>query len=230
MNMRSLRPDAMTDTQNRITPAAGNPNEDEITLGVLSTVQADAHVSQRLMARELGVALGLANAYLKRCVRKGYIKVQQVPRRRYAYYLTPQGFAEKARLTGEYLSSSLRFFRRSREQLSDLLGVCASRGWRRVALLGVSDLAEICTLSVHDADIVIVGIVDPASGRDQFCGLPVANRLAELGPVDAIVVTAMRGAEEMIAAHCGDLPPDRIMAPRVLRLGLTATATRAAAS
>ena len=75
-------------------------NQDEILLGVLTVVERDANTSQRGISRELDVALGLANAYLKRCVRKGLIKIKQVPRRRYAYYLTPRGFAEKSRLAG----------------------------------------------------------------------------------------------------------------------------------
>ena len=44
----------------------------------------------------MGVALGLANSYLKRCIRKGFIKITEAPANRYLYYLTPQGFAEKA--------------------------------------------------------------------------------------------------------------------------------------
>jgi DNA-binding MarR family transcriptional regulator len=109
---------------------------DETLLGVLNVVERDSQISQRLISRELGVALGLANAYLKRCVRKGFIKISQVPKRRYAYYLTPQGFAEKARLTGEYLSVSLSFFRTAREQMSELLAGCAADGYHRVALAG----------------------------------------------------------------------------------------------
>src|SRR3546814_593722 len=91
-------------------------SEAELTRGLLRAVQENSALTQRSMARELGIALGLANAYLKRCVRKGYIKVRQAPPNRYAYYLTPQGFAEKTRLTSEYLSSSFRFFRRARSQ------------------------------------------------------------------------------------------------------------------
>ncbi len=201
---------------------AGKTNEDEITLGVLATIDADANVSQRHMARELGVALGLANAYLKRCVRKGYIKVQQVPRRRYAYYLTPQGFAEKTRLTGEYLSSSLRFFRRAREQISSLMETCAANQWQSIALIGVSELAEIATLCAHDVDIKLAGIVDPDASRTHFSGLPVVARLEDLGNVDAVIVTAMLHAEKMIAAHCSAVPSERVLAPSVLRLALTA--------
>ena len=52
-------------------------------------------MTRRSLARELGIALGLANAYLKRCAKKGLIKIAQAPANRYAYYLTPQGFARK---------------------------------------------------------------------------------------------------------------------------------------
>ena len=78
--------------------------DSEITLGVLNAVEENSRVTQRDVAKNVGIALGLTNAYLKRCIKKGLIKVQQVPANRYAYYLTPQGFAEKSRLTGEYLA------------------------------------------------------------------------------------------------------------------------------
>ena len=80
--------------------------EDErIVLNLLNSVD-DGAQSQRRIAEELGIALGLVNAYLKRCIKKGLVKVSQAPARRYAYYLTPEGFAEKSRLTVE--SGALR--------------------------------------------------------------------------------------------------------------------------
>src|SRR3989304_1146631 len=117
------------------------PSGDEVMLGVLTAIERDSHTSQRTISRELGVALGLANAYLKRCVRKGLIKIKQVPRRRYAYYLTPQGFVEKSRLAGQYFSASFTFFRRARTQMSELMAESAGRGHHRVVLVGGAGLA-----------------------------------------------------------------------------------------
>src|ERR1700761_4608464 len=97
--------------------ASRDNGDPEIVLGLLTSIERDSRVTQRKLARDLGIALGLANAYLRRCVRKGLVKVSQVPLNRYAYYLTPQGFAEKSRLTAEYLSVSFDFFRRSRNDL-----------------------------------------------------------------------------------------------------------------
>ena len=98
---------------NKAVDAAGSVKaeaETEITLGLLSAVGDETRHSQRSLASELGIALGLTNAYLRRCVRKGLIKVSGAPANRYAYYLTPKGFTEKSRLTAKYLSKSLRFF------------------------------------------------------------------------------------------------------------------------
>jgi DNA-binding MarR family transcriptional regulator len=193
---------------------------DETLLGVLNVVERDAQTSQRLISSELGVALGLANAYLKRCVRKGFIKISQVPRRRYAYYLTPQGFAEKARLTGEFLSASLSFFRTAREQMSEILAGCAAAGQRRVALAGVSDLAEVARLCAYDHKIELVGVVDASQAGTSFHGLPVFASLNDCKPVDAVIVTGLTKPEAVVDALSRDIAPERILAPRVLRLKL----------
>jgi predicted transcriptional regulator len=57
---------------------------ERIVLGLLSSVQTDGDRSQRRIAAELGIALGLVNAYLRRCVKKGLVKVHDAPTRRYA--------------------------------------------------------------------------------------------------------------------------------------------------
>jgi len=193
-------------------------DETEITLGLLSAVEENSAVTQRSVAQELGIALGLANAYLKRCVKKGLIKVKQIPPNRYAYYLTPQGFAEKTRLTGEYLSASFTFFRRARGQCEAIFARCAAREWRRIALVGAGDLAEIATLCAREYGIELVGIVASADAGDRFAGLPVAADLDALGPFDAVLVTEMQAPQAAVDALEGRVAPERILAPALLRV------------
>lgn len=195
-------------------------DQGQIMLGVLSAIDRNSQISQRAISSDLGVALGLANAYLKRCVRKGWIKVQQVPRRRYAYYLTPQGFSEKTRLAGEYLTSSFTYFRRARRQVSDLIGVCVDRGWTRIAYAGLSDLAEIGFICSHDFPVEIVGFVDPARAGDRFCGLPVLATVAELGAVDVIIITGLDKPDATYRSIVDQAEPDRVLVPRLLRVAL----------
>ncbi|MDW3205223.1 MAG: winged helix-turn-helix transcriptional regulator [Alphaproteobacteria bacterium] len=189
-----------------------------ITLGLLTAVEREESMTQRSLAGELGIALGLANAYLKRAARKGWVKVQQVPPNRYAYYVTPQGFAEKARLTGEYLSTSLTFFRRAKEQIGEALEAFAEADRRKVVLIGVSELAEIAALCQLQIDVELVGILDAKSHKDTFAGLPVAQRLEELPAAEAFLITDVRHSQERYDAMVARCGLDRVKAPKLLHI------------
>lgn len=207
----------MADRNARQSGSASDPDA-EITLGLLNAVHENSAVTQRSVARELGIALGLANAYLKRCVKKGFIKVSQVPANRYAYYLTPKGFAEKSRLTAEYLSSSFSFFRNARAQCTEALDACAARDWRRVALAGTGDLGEVATLCALETPVTLAGFVDGEAAQEKFAGLPVAANLADLGPVDAVLVTDLKRPQETFNAMAAVLDASRVFAPALLNV------------
>ena len=125
--------------------------EESLTLEILEAIEARSDVTQRHLARSTGIALGLTNSYLKRCVRKGLVKIHQAPANRYLYYLTPKGFTEKSRLTARYLSVSFAFYRKAGDSCRDAFQRCEKQGWNRVVLCGVSDLAEIASLRAHRA-------------------------------------------------------------------------------
>ena len=67
------------------------------TLKILEKVDNDSVPSQRDLARDLNISLGLVNSFIKRLVKKGYFKARHVPRNRIRYFLTPKGAAEKSR-------------------------------------------------------------------------------------------------------------------------------------
>lgn len=205
-------------------PQAARSEESEnarIVLGLLESVERDGAQSQRKLASDLGIALGLVNAYLKRCVKKGLLKIGQAPARRYAYYLTPHGFAEKSRLTVEYLSSSFSFFRRAREDCSAVLKAAHARGWDRIALIGVSDLAEIAAICALEQGITIVAVVDGKARRDRFVGTPVVMSLdAVPGGFDALVITDLEATRDTVKAALTALEEERVFVPALLGLRL----------
>ena len=194
--------------------------EARVTLGLLDAVHENSAVTQRTLANELGVALGLANSYLKRCVKKGLIKVKQVPTNRYAYYLTPKGFAEKGRLTREYLQQSFTFFRVARADTVEILKFCRNQGWKRVALLGKSELAEITVLSATEQDIPLAGIIDGEASQttDSFMGLPMVAEAKVLMPLHAIIVTDLRAPQETFDEITQHFDADRVMTAPFLKV------------
>jgi DNA-binding MarR family transcriptional regulator len=202
------------------TPASPGSTEAQITLGMLNAVEENAVLTQRSLARELGIALGLANAYLKRCVTKGYIKVTQVPANRYAYYLTPKGFAEKSRLTAQYLTISFDFFRLARSQCGALFAECEAQGWSRIALCGAGELAEIAVLCADGHAVQLIGVV-AGEGDVRVGRLPLVSDLAALATPDAVVITDQRTPQQSYDRMVTQLPRNRVLAPRLLNISRT---------
>lgn len=194
--------------------------ESELILGLLRAVHRDEKLTQRSAARELGVALGLVNTYLKRCVKKGLIKVKHAPASRYMYYLTPQGFAEKGRLTAEFLSQSLNLFRQAQNEYQDILTICAKNGWGRIALCGASELAEIMVLYSREHSVEIVGVIDAGARKADFPNLPLYKTRRTLGDIDAFVITALKNAQEVYDTVIDDVPPENVLVPGLLEIDI----------
>lgn len=197
-------------------------DKDEITLGVLDAVHGNSGLSQRSLAGELGIALGLTNAYLKRCVRKGLVKISQTPPNRYAYFLTPKGFSEKSRLTARYLKRSFEFYRDARGQLETLFERCDTEGWRRAGLSGAGELAEVAILCAMRQGIEIVGIIDRGPGETRFMGIAVVAVAGDLGAVDALVITDLGRPQAAYESALAVLPAERVLAPKLLKVSAPA--------
>lgn len=82
-------------------------SQEEIQFEVLRRLHQTPQVSQRALAKDLGVGLGTVNFCFQALVEKGLVKMQNFGRSknklRYAYLLTPAGVVEKSKLTAEFL-------------------------------------------------------------------------------------------------------------------------------
>jgi DNA-binding MarR family transcriptional regulator len=191
----------------------------ERDLEILTAIEEGRPLTQRALAQRLGVALGLANLYLKRLAGKGFIKIREFPtkpaaRKRLRYMLTPRGVAEKARLTYEYMGHSLQLYRRTRDNLRDAMGQLAQNGMKRIALCGTGEAAELAYLTLREFGLEPVGVFD-GHGGGHFLGLPV-QPVSELpgADVDGIVVATFERPER----HVDELGRMGIPAQKLLTL------------
>ena len=211
---------------------AGKPvteNQEAATMvALLEAIGSGDEHTQRTLATRMGVALGLANAIMKRCVAKGLVKIQNAPARRYAYYLTPKGFAEKSRLVAEYLEISLNFFRGARIQYEEAFTALAIRGIRRVALAGNGELAEIALLSASAAGIEVVAIIAPGRNVASFHGRPVVADLAAAQALqaEAVAIADSQRPQAVYDVLCTALPANRIVTPNLLHVATPAAPPR----
>jgi len=127
----------------------------ERELRLLEEIEQNPETTQADLAARLGVAVGTVNWYLKRLIKKGYVKVKQLQRRRLRYLITPQGIAEKAKLTAAYLEVSMRLYRETREEARRLLAEVRGAGYDRVWIEGDSDLADVCRLTCLEQGVKV---------------------------------------------------------------------------
>ena len=167
-------------------------------LKMLEAVEQDSRITQRSLAGKLGIALGLTNIYLKRLVRKGYIKCVNVQSNRLTYLITPRGIVEKARLTYEFMDYSLHLYGDVRQRLRMVLQASAAAG-RRVAIYGRGEAAELAYLSLKEAGLEPVAIFD-GDGGPEFLGMPV-RPIRDHATIDydlIIVATLERSAQQLV--------------------------------
>lgn len=127
--------------------------ESDRELILLEHIERDPDITQASLAAQLGVAVGTVNWHIKRLISKGYVKVKRAQRRKLRYIITPEGIAFRARLTVNYIETSMRLYRRTRMRVRELLAEVQQCGYDRVQLIGDGDIADICRLTCLEQGI-----------------------------------------------------------------------------
>ena len=185
----------------------------------LAAIERGEVVSQASLTQRIGASVGMVNALVKRAVGKGYAKMRQAPYKRYAYYLTPQGFAEKSRLVAQYLDASLSFFRTARSEYETLFTHAKRDGKRHILLCGEGELLEIAVIAAMAEGVALAGVLTLGTTEDDapIFGLP---RQTALGSADLVVLTDRHAPQERFEALKALAGPDRavIVAPPFLKI------------
>jgi len=99
-------------------------SNDEVHFRVMRLIQENSQLTQRDLARQLGISLGKANYCLKALVEKGFVKAENFQRSdhklAYAYLLTPAGIEEKARVTVAFLRRKMQEFESLKAEIESL--------------------------------------------------------------------------------------------------------------
>ena len=106
---------------------------DETThYSLLKTLDENPGLSQRDLAKRLGVSLGKVNYCLNALVEKGSLKINNFRNNEnklaYAYLLTPHGVEQKARMTIEFLQIKVREYERLRMEIEELKREAEQKG------------------------------------------------------------------------------------------------------
>ncbi|HYA85559.1 MAG TPA: winged helix-turn-helix transcriptional regulator [Nitrospirota bacterium] len=161
------------------------------SLQILDELSVNDSLTQRDLSKRLGIALGLVNSYIKNLVAKGYITVTSIPSKRYVYFLTPKGLAEKSRLTYDLLHDYTRIYREARNNLKKVFYDLENRGSRRIVFAGVDEVAEIAYITLQETGLQLVGVLDDENDGKFFFGRRVSPiRSVTSLDYDTVLVTS----------------------------------------
>jgi DNA-binding MarR family transcriptional regulator len=184
----------MVETSNIFKPSDGMRD-----LRLLEELERNPIVSQRELSHKFGIALGLTNACLKRMARKGLIRIRGLNHRKIGYYLTPKGFAEKAKLSFHLISYIVQHYSELKKIIGQRLLEMQSDGLQRIAFYGVSDEMEVAYVTLQGVNLKLVGIVDDdekMTSRIIFgYEIEPVSRVQELKP-DGILITSLTENEQ----------------------------------
>jgi DNA-binding MarR family transcriptional regulator len=165
----------------------------------LEELERNPAVSQRALSRKLGIALGVTNACVKSMERKGWIERRNLDHNKNGYFLTPEGVAEKMRLTAHLIAWKVHNYTALRKIIEERFLELQEAGIERVVFYGVSNELEIALAALQRTKLKLVGIVeDPGQFRSQIVfGYEVepVTRVTELKP-ECILISALEAREE----------------------------------
>jgi len=169
------------------------------TLKILEEIDKGYVPSQRDLANELNISLGLVNSFIKRLANKGYFKIVNIQKNRVKYLLTPHGVAEKTRLTYEYVTLSYQFYTNARQKLRDLFHRLETYGVSLLIFYGASDLAEIAFITLQGTPLRMVAVVDDYKAGEIFLHTKVVPPV-ELDHLfyDRILITAINSRNSIV--------------------------------
>ena len=171
-------------------------SQDIRILKIFEEIEKNSRVSQRYLAEQLNISLGLVNTFVKRLARKGFFRVCAAPKNRIKYILTPKGVMEKNRLTYAYIQFSFQFFTDAHKKIKRTLKKLEEDGIHDIIFYGISDLAEITYLSLKETPLKFKAMVDEQNRDKLFLGHPIRSFDA-LNTIsfDKILITAFSAAE-----------------------------------
>ena len=175
------------------------PPQEMRELSLLQELEKNPIVSQRELSNKFGIALGVTNACLKRMGRRGWIRITSLNHHKIGYFLTPRGFAEKAKLTLHLISWTVQHYSTLKVIIGERLLEMQNNGVERIVFYGVSDEMEIAYVTLQGLNLKLVGIVEDEEkiNRKEVFGFELkgVNQIETLKP-DAVLVTSLIGQYE----------------------------------
>jgi DNA-binding MarR family transcriptional regulator len=112
-------------------------------------------VRQRDLAHIAGISLGMTNAILKRLINKGLVIARKINHRTIHYAVTPSGINEIMQRSYRYFKRTIKNIVFYKEKIKQLISDIAARGFKKIILVGESDLDFIIEHCAHQEGLIL---------------------------------------------------------------------------
>lgn len=135
-----------------------NMNSDVKTLqSIAATLEEEPLASQRVLAENAGMSIGLMNAVLKRFAERGWIMLTNVNMRKLAYAITPEGIAELKARSQNFAKRTFELANTYNDTLCEIISQAKNDGKSTLVLYGKS---YIRFLLIYACQILNVSFVE----------------------------------------------------------------------
>ena len=125
---------------------------DEREFELINIIGAEIGANQRHLSRLMDLSLGMTNMLIRRLIAKGFIRIEQLNKRKVQYILTPQGFSEKMRKSVKYTLKTINSIGLIKNRVKEILLGLYQSGVRNFYIIGRHDLSMLVEMVVKEID------------------------------------------------------------------------------
>jgi len=137
---------------------------------ILDLIEKNAKITQREIAKHVGIAVSMTNFYLDDYEKKGLIKRKKHSTKNVEYFVTKKGVERKKVLNISYLNSSLKIYKSAKTNIVKFIDQIIDKGFQNILLYGAGEVAEILLQTIitdKTIPLKILGIVDDDKNKQN---------------------------------------------------------------
>jgi len=169
----------------------------EREFAVIREISNHKKPTQRHIAKQIGISLGLTNLIIKRLIKKGYIKIQEAPPRTIMYILTPKGLAEKTNKSYQFTLKTINLMKNIKERIQNIIKEEYEKGTRQFFVSGNGELSTLTEIALRDMNLEEVNFMRRSAqvnDDSQYCHL-IASKDNSERQIDILTELAKRGLD-----------------------------------
>jgi len=170
---------------------------DNKEFAVIQQISNNKKPTQRDIAKKVGISLGLTNLIIKRLIKKGYIKIKEVPPRTIQYMLTPKGFSEKVHKSYEFTLITVNSIKTIKENIQDIIKEKHKLGVNNFTIFGDGELATLTEIAFRDLELKDI-CVDSKKNRLSRCPKTLWDDNSSSSKLTCKLMISINGKKEKI--------------------------------